>query len=152
MHEIGWIAGFLEGEGCFQVLGRKNKTPRIDTCQVDIGPIDRLHDRFGGHMWQEDRGGVYGRYTGNRQPLWKWYITGSPAIQIMMTIWPLVGIKRREEIEKVIAIWKDANAVPPARTHCRGCGAALTEDNIEAMSRSDGKGRRKWCKKCGTRV
>jgi hypothetical protein len=152
MSEIGWIAGFLEGEGYFTLVGSKKKTPRIEAVQVDISPIDRLYDRFGGKMWLEKRGGELGRYRGNRQPCWKWYADPSTSIQIMMTIWPLVGTKRREEIEKVIEVWKEAEIVPGVRTDWKNCGSSLDEKNIEWRSREDGKGRRKWCKNCGRRV
>jgi hypothetical protein len=152
MSEIGWIAGFLEGEGYFTLVGSKRKTPRIEATQVDITPIDRLYDRFGGKMWQESRGGTFGRSRGNRQPLWKWYANPSESIQIMMTIWSLVGTKRREEIEMVIAAWKDAETVPGPRVTCKSCGSVLNEKNTEWRSREDGKGRRKWCKNCGKRV
>jgi hypothetical protein len=152
MHEIGWIAGFLEGEGFFTTVGRTEKTPRIEAGQVDIGPIDRLHDRFGGKMWQELRGGVYGRYKGNRQPFWRWYCPPSESVQIMMTIWPLVSTKRRLEIEKCLAIWKGAKIQPGLIKVCKGCGVAVREDTIVQKSREDGKGRRKWCMHCGTRL
>lgn len=152
MHEIGWVAGFLEGEGYFHTVGRKNNTPRVEASQVDICPIDRLQGLFGGNMWLEGRGQDYGRFRGNRQPCWKWYVHGTKAIEIIMTIWPLVGTKRREEIERVIEAWKAAEVPAPVRTHCKKCGLELTEKNIEWTSREDGKGRRKWCKSCGARV
>lgn len=152
MHEIGWIAGFLEGEGHFNLGGSKSKTPYVEATQVDVGPIDRLHNRFGGKIWQEQRGGTYGRSKGNRQPCWRWQCVGSKSIQIMMTIYPLVSTKRRLEIERVIIIWKGAQIPPPRIQFCPGCNVPVNEDNITWISREDGKGRRKWCKYCGTRI
>ena len=162
MSEIGWIAGFLEGEGYFTLIGRTGKTPRVEAGQVDICPIDRLYDRFGGRMWQEHRvgtgsdTGVLGRFRGNRQPYWRWYAGPSESIQIMMTIWPLVGTKRREEIEKVLEVWKEnrgIGALAVGRDHCKNCGSDLTaEGGVRWISRTDGKGRRKWCTKCGWQV
>ena len=151
-YEIGWIAGFLEGEGYFHTVGRLDSTPRVEATQVDIGPIDRLYDRFGGKMWLESRGGEYGRQRGQRQPLWRWYAHPSESIQIMMTIWPLVSTKRKEEIEKCINAWKNTEQPPAPMKECKSCGADLEVVGIKWMSREDGKGRRKWCGSCGMRL
>lgn len=152
MSEVGWIAGFLEGEGYFTLIGRTRKTPRLEASQVDICPIDRLHGWFGGTVYQDNRGGEYGRFRGNRQPCWRWFVNGQKAAEVMMTIWALVGTKRREEIERVIEVWKKAEVTAPARTECKNCGSSLSPENIEWVSREDGKGRRKWCKACGWRI
>ena len=152
MHEIGWIAGFLEGEGYFHTVGRLDNTPRVEATQVDIGPIDRLYDRFGGKMWLEARGGEIGRFRGNRQPLWRWYAYPSVSVQIMMTIWPLVSTKRRIEIEKCLEAWRGAESAPLPIKECKACKSDLEVVGIKWESRGDGKGRRKWCGKCGTRL
>lgn len=104
MAEIGWIAGFLEGEGNFTLVGPNRSTPRVSASQVDLGPIDRLHDRFGGNAQLIKR-------EGNRSDIWVWYCPSSESVQIMMTIWSLVGTKRRKEIEGVLEGWKTARRV-----------------------------------------
>src|SRR5215469_12008437 len=149
MAEIGWIAGFLEGEGYFTLVGNRAKSPRIEAGQVDTGPIDRLYSRFGGKVWQEKRGdGIYGKFKGNRQPFWRWYCPPSESIQIMMTIYSLVSTKRRLEIEYCIEGWKSTKgrSLPPLEV-CKN-GHILKDVLVLERKRPDGKGIRKLCGRC----
>ena len=140
--EIGWVAGFLEGEGCFRSEGSAGKTPRIDATQVEYSPIARLIDLFGGHSWLEERQKPF------HQPAYKWYLRGPMSIQVMMTIYPLMSPKRKKEIERCIKNWRDAKgrSLPP-RTTCNN-GHDLRAVPVIQLRREGGKGIRKWCGRC----
>ena len=110
--QIGWIAGFLEGEGHFRML---NGTPGVRAKQVERGPLERLSSLVGGNVIDKPAP------TERNQPYSNWGVYGRRAIEVMMTIYPMMSAKRRHRIGEVISIWR---AVPGKGwhrklTHCK---------------------------------
>jgi hypothetical protein len=97
--EIHWIAGFLEGEGCFYF----SRSICIASNQVQKWPMERLHSWFGGSLLLNDR---FSKDRPNDRPKWQWKISGKQAAGLAMTIYPLMSPGRQEQIRKALAPWK----------------------------------------------
>lgn len=103
--DIAWAAGFLEGEGCF-ALSRTTCT--VTAAQVQREPLERLQKMFGGSIYScSARPG--------RQPYFTWTLYGPNAAGLMMTLWTLMSPRRRGQIEKALAVWRDAPLTAAAR-------------------------------------
>lgn len=139
LNELYW-AGFLEGEGCFTSGRGANGAwqVRVSASQVHHEPLDRLVKLFGGKIY------LRRRKEERHQDIGIW-IAFSPrlAIAIMMTVWPLMSSRRKEQIEACIAKWKE-NEIPScgpkhARHIKRGEShprAKLTNDLVRAIRAS----------------
>src|SRR3990167_2660157 len=128
--ELGWVVGFLEGEGCFACWVQKTGTPHtggsrslsVICDQVQKEPLDRLM-RFTG------AGKVLGPYTtnkpdgNNRQPIHSWRAHTAAASQLMETIRPHMSPRRQAQIDKALSLWK---ARPKLDAHARSLKAAIT--------------------------
>lgn len=87
-----WAAGFLEGEGAFNAFD----TARIYVSQVQLWPLAKLHQMFGGNIFQRKTA------QHNHHRAWVWQLTGVRAAGLMMTIFPLVSPKLRQKIQKAL--------------------------------------------------
>ena len=99
---LGWIAGFLEGEGSFIA---PHNSPRVSACQVQREPLERLQELLGGSISVRTRTGS--RFK-NAQPSHDWHASGSLAIQIMLTIFSLMSPRRRVQISESVNKWRQA--------------------------------------------
>jgi len=85
MHEIGWIAGFLEGEGYFDIHGS-----RIEVEQVENDPITKLSNLFGGTRTKRKRE--------NKRDINRWRLYPEISLQVMITIKPFMSVIRQNQI------------------------------------------------------
>lgn len=89
---LHWAAGFLEGDGSFQLAGRGMHTPIVSCSQVNEEPIRRLHQLFGGNV----------RSRQPQNPNWKkqliWQVNSSRAVGVMLTLFCLMTAKRKKQI------------------------------------------------------
>ena len=95
--DIIWLAGLLEGEGCFSLMkanGRSGQYPSISVGMTDEDIIVRISD-------------IWGSNVCHRINHWRTHVHGVKAISWMMTLYPLLGKRRRAKIEKVIKVWKE---------------------------------------------
>lgn len=118
MLDLYWAAGFLEGEGSFRAQSYKKKSGngrgwverRIDACQVQREPLERLHAVFGGRIMLRTDAQVSvladGREIHNRQPRYVWYVNSARAGGIMLTLYSFMSPKRREQIRTALSAWK----------------------------------------------
>ncbi len=107
INQINWIAGILEGEGCFITLDLKY--PAIKIGMTDLDVIERVRLIM-------DKTRTIGKNSRKENKShWKdfYHITvyGDMAIQWMMTIYPLMSIRRKAKIREIIDIWKNHNLV-----------------------------------------
>ena len=106
--ELYWIAGFLEGEGCFYY----SNSSVISANQVQQEPLLRLQKLLGGSLY---------RAKARPKPcqrIYVWTITGQRAVAIMMTVFSLMSPKRKKAITKAISRWKKAALHNKYKTHC----------------------------------
>ena len=85
--ETAWAAGFFDGEGCVSsTVSRNGKGYRYAQINVSIGQVHReVLDRF---CVAVGMGKVYGPYlkSGNRQPQWRWDVSGVTKIRALLAI------------------------------------------------------------------
>jgi hypothetical protein len=103
--EIYWIAGFLEGEGCFGWYGDDRRPesridhsgyPLVIASQNFREPLDRLTATFPGPVRMNSI-----TVAGNEH--WEYRVTARRAIDIMVAVYPLMSSRRRAVIEECVA-------------------------------------------------
>jgi hypothetical protein len=114
IRELEWVAGFLEGEGCFLYVGRG---VIIDVHQVNREPLDRLQRAFGGHIRFEDRRQKRPKHS----PIYAWRLHRGAA-GLMMTLFPLMSLERRAQMRRALDMWRSIprpGEYNRKKTHCR---------------------------------
>jgi hypothetical protein len=90
--DVAWLAGILEGEGCFHF----NRTPKITVAMTDEDVIAKVASLFGkGYRHRKSR------KEGNKD-VYTTEVFSVTAIEIMNKILPYMGIRRTEKIKEVI--------------------------------------------------
>ena len=89
--DIHWLAGLLEGEGCF--WARHGKYPSLEVGMTDEDIIVRV-----ANMWNV-------RVT-RQKNVYRTQINGAIAVGWMMTLHSLLGDRRRSKINSIIKYWK----------------------------------------------
>lgn len=110
--EIAWLAGLVEGEGCLFITPKNS--PTVSVAMTDRDVVEHasrlLHSTM--RVTKMDR----------RSPHWKpIYITrlhSSPAVAWMMTIYGLLGERRKAKIRTIIAQWRRCKSKIYRGTHC----------------------------------
>lgn len=101
-----WFAGFFEGEGNVRLSSRRTGnhqraygSPALDICQVNKEPLEKVLQLFPfGHLY-----GPY-QYKSNRQPHYKFMITGRDRVELVYRIiFPLLSAKRRAQFRDTFA-------------------------------------------------
>lgn len=89
--DAAWAAGFLDGEGAFQVQTRNQgrcKTRFVVAAhQVARAPLARLQGLWGGRI------GAPATPVGNRRPVYEWTISGASAAAFIRSIRPYLQVK-----------------------------------------------------------
>jgi len=93
--DLYWAAGFLEGEGCFSAM--PSKSGHIEACQVNLEPLTRLAEIFGGNVVKRK-----GR-NAKASDYWDWNISGSRARGVMLTLFLLLSNHRQAQIIKALS-------------------------------------------------
>ena|SRR5712692_241971 len=102
---IHWIAGFLEGEGCFrwQANGRgRGGRVHVSASQVQREPLERLARYLGGNVLIQRPG------CAKWQTCYAWNLGRAQAVGLMMTIYRLMSPRRREQILSTLTAWRKA--------------------------------------------
>ena len=99
---LAWVAGILEGEGCFgRSLNKKDQSwsYRITCDMTDEDVIRRLHSVLGAGTVQ----GPYWR-SNSTKPIWRFAIQNWPGCYaVSAAVFPLMGDRRRERIRDMLA-------------------------------------------------
>ena len=101
--EILWLAGFLEGEGCFGtwVLSAKPKiyrSPRLVVTSTDKDVLDKASILLGGTSRTK-------RVLPSGKTAYQVAVGGAKAIGWMMTLYQFMGERRKSKIREVITKW-----------------------------------------------
>lgn len=94
--QIAWLAGLLEGEGCFQFT--KNNSPKFTIRMTDEDVIRRVGRMLSVTVLLEQK---YKSHLGIK-PTWCVHVYGEPALKIMRLVLPYTGERRSEKIQSVI--------------------------------------------------
>lgn len=90
--DLGWLAGFMEGEGSFARVGLGYGSERVQVPQCNPEPLHRMVRLLGGSIR------LFYKGDGRRSDAHVWYATGARARGIMQTIYPLMTAKRQAQI------------------------------------------------------
>jgi len=108
--EIIWLAGWLEGEGSFQCTHELKadkmsvfKRFRITASSTDRDVAYKVFHLLNGRIYRNDSNKI--RYGWKVK--WIVEVNGKHAIGWMMTIYGLMGERRKAEIKDVINQWKE---------------------------------------------
>lgn len=106
--DLAWLAGLLEGEGCFLVRNGRGG-PLVQLNMVDGDIVARAAEIMGGRSrpWHAERWGVK-----KTQTAWRVRIEGSKALGLMDELYPLLGIRRRARIDACRVAWPKKTAQP----------------------------------------
>lgn len=108
---LAWLAGLLEGEGYFgtiinRVAGRAYRYPRIGVNMTDADVIGRVASLWGVSVYVMRPAGL------SKKTAYRTIILGSRAAIWMRQLYPFMGARRREQIDRALAEWEalpDAN-------------------------------------------
>ena len=92
--DIFWLAGILEGEGCFSY----KRTPNIQLSMTDRDIVARVSNLTGFAMYSDKRP--------NRKRAYRTNVTGARAAGWMMTLYSLMGKRRRVKIKQCLSAWR----------------------------------------------
>ena len=97
--DIRWLAGYLEGEGCFTFTGDKYRYPRIVVESTDEDVIQRVSQLWGmkPHSVQH----------GSHKTGYSVATTCTKAVSWMMTLYPLMGQRRQARIREILMNWRN---------------------------------------------
>jgi hypothetical protein len=105
--DLAWLAGLLEGEGCFSTNGRAaHRGIRVSINMTDLDVLERVHALAKGVL-----GGPYYPDEKNhgKKPYWKWTVSRqADAAGLMMTVYPLMGERRQARIREMLERWRNA--------------------------------------------
>jgi len=137
VRNIEWLAGFLDGEGCFYM---NRSTCRIQIAQKDPWPLLKVQGIIGGRFYS-----VKGSIPGRRYHAL--FLTGRRAVGGMMTVYSLMSPRRQAKIVEILGRWR---AIPlrgkcNLKTHCKR-GHVLNVDTTFMQS----NGTSRECRACST--
>ena len=103
--DIAWLAGFLEGEGTF---GRYRNCLTIRAESTDKDVIHRVAKLLDVPVYAST-------YTSDKnikwKPTWRFSIHGNRAAGWMMTLYPLLGERRKDKIREIIVVLRKAETI-----------------------------------------
>jgi hypothetical protein len=109
--DIHWVAGLIEGDGCFFIRRGKYNSgtttkyreyPGIDVTGTDEDVIRRAHDVLGGTFT------TWNRKTAAGKTVYCVRVRGRLALAWMMTLYPLMGNRRRGKIMEILTKWRSS--------------------------------------------
>lgn len=94
--EVAWLAGLLEGEGCFGLTSNKHGL-RITVGMTDLDTIEKIQRIAGGNI-------IGTKNLPNRKPLYTWHASvREVAVDVMLAILPHMGQRRSGKIQELLA-------------------------------------------------
>jgi hypothetical protein len=115
--ELMWVAGLLEGEGCFRLHrdvqrwnGRKYVylRPRVVCAMTDKDVIERLKATT-----QMGRISLGRKTAPGYKTYWAWTVSrDGDALQLMRSVYPQMGERRRSKIEEIATWWRVTELTP----------------------------------------
>ena len=111
--ETAWLAGLLEGEGCFiSYKTGKNKNPsiRIKVKMTDKDVIEKANKIMPQSTWTSKGRKVYTIHIRGYKTQYEASRTGAVALEIMQAILPHMGTRRSAKIEQLIKLYSREHA------------------------------------------
>lgn len=117
--EIAWIAGLLEGEGCFLSPKGRYCSPIIQLIMTDKDVMIKAAKILGTKKVIKCKQDTRGK---NPKQLYRTNVYGSRAIQWMMTLYTLLGERRQMKVREIIEAFKTRphSPYPERKSYSRG--------------------------------
>lgn len=98
---IAWVAGLVEGEGCFYLsTPRPNRHPRFEMAMCDEDTIRHAFNII-------KLGNVSGPHKTKGKDQWTWSMSYTPdVVGFMYLMYPWMRERRKQKIEELISLWK----------------------------------------------
>lgn len=122
--ECAWLAGLLEGEGCF----RFQRTAYVILSMTDEDIVDRAAKLMGGHVRRIPK------RSHQTKDVFSTQVLADKALSVMASVLPYMGSRRSQKIKAVIAA---CHARPGKPRGQRARGSKLTDEqarDIKAMA------------------
>ena len=107
-HDVGWAAGFIEGEGHIGFLyqdhpnGKSYGRLKLNVTQVYPEPLYKLVEVLGvGSVL-----GPYGPYADNKKPYYQYNVSGGEAVQAILQVLPYL-FQKGEQARSALQEYKD---------------------------------------------
>lgn len=96
--EASYLAGLLDGEGCFGLTGKTWAKPSIEICMTTPAPLYWARNiTSSGNLYYKSQS------RPNRKPAWTWSVTkGSDIVQIIQDVRPYLQVKYAQTIPLMI--------------------------------------------------
>jgi len=128
--DIAWLTGLWEGEGSFLV--REHGGVRMSITMTDRDVMERAAALLGGALRGPYRSKATRRDGGALRPYWTVVLGGKRAAGWMMTMYSLLGERRKAAVRKALEQWSATKVYGrkpdchPERTHfglgfCKTC-------------------------------
>lgn len=130
--ELGWLAGYLEGEGCFTLGGKTPKRPRhvgsavIVVSATDLDVVTKAAELMGGKFKQRAKPTVVGK------PVWVAAVYARKAENLMRLLLPNMGLRRQAKINEILTVLQQRTG---ALKGSRKPTAKLTEQIVAEIKR-----------------
>lgn len=109
MNDLYWLAGLLEGEGCFTITKMApGGSIVISVGSADLDVIERIKKIMGGPN-------IIQRRKANpkaTKPHYQFQVCSRTAVAWMMTLYTLLSVRRRARIMELLKWWKTRPANP----------------------------------------
>lgn len=99
--DLYWLAGLLEGEGCFSICGGNGNTPTVAVGMTDIDIMERVGRLLGKTPYRPAQMFSSGKRVRDSHRI---HIYGKPAVAWMRRLYPLMGHRRQARIREVLEI------------------------------------------------
>ena len=122
--DVAWLAGWLEGEGCFSIYKKGNYSQfRIEFCSTDLDTMKKVCNILRTKETIYLRTQTYTENLSKRKQEYYVHVRGSLAIEWMMTIYSLMGQRRKDKIKEILTEWRDY--IQNGSGLCRKCRCVL---------------------------
>jgi len=117
--ELGWLAGWLEGEGTFYYTKSKSSpTVIIQVFSVDLDVIEKAAALMRGKIY-------FIKARGPSQSGYRIHLESLPAVELMQNLLPFMGKRRTAQIELALEGWRTRPNKPVEKLCACGCGRAV---------------------------
>lgn len=103
--DLHWLAGLLEGEGCFYISPKGQA--RICLNMTDVDVVARAAGLLKADLKPHGR-----QIRPHHKKLWCCMVYSKRAIGWMMTLLPMMGSRRSAKIREIILTWKAHSSKP----------------------------------------
>jgi hypothetical protein len=122
--ELYWLAGLLEGEGSFMLPPPSDPgRPRMSLQMTDEDVVAKVAALWGVKFMQFTRNDGAGR---DWKPTYSILLRGTPAVELMTRLRPLMGQRRQAQIDRALA----SHAL---KVRYDGCGPKLNAEQVRSI-------------------